>query len=571
MSMSNPDPLMGLDPPERPDFRRVGRGVPYVLGLDGKWKRMGRSSGSGKILDDESALVDWRIRKVMFGAAFRPDLCAAVSVLDQERDKKAIRDAAEDCVVTAKGDERKITGTAIHAMLDHVDLDHDWEPAPQFVEAVNAYRAACDAYGLVAEDVEVRCVNDEFGLAGTADRRYRTTRVLIPPDGQLVPIGSRVVGDTKTGQTLEYAAGSYSTQLAAYADSVRYDVETNEREPFDPPTYSDWGIIMHVTVDPPRCDVYWVNLNVGREGLKLARYVKAWRKRTDQIQPATVPLRVVHMEAPDEPSTTVEPPSATDVLPCATASPERANLEPVQPLPSTVDAPGDDAAHVPPEAATRPLAAAGDARVHTWLRGRVAAIKSHEAAVGVLMRRWPPGVPGLKHEGHTADELAAIEAVVDRVEAEFSISFGQSDPRIVVPQRPSWLPEKSDANTEALRVGLEMHPRRRLLAEWSRRALTGKLDHTIDDREALAHALYEWGMIGTETEWTDDDLTLMLDGSIRALGYKDGIDALGKCTGEDAEYLMRMAFDVAANKTILRYVGGKPVVFRESNENGEPT
>jgi len=76
-------------------------------------------------------------------------------------------------------------------------------------------------------------INDEYRLAGTLDRLYRTTKVLVAPDGQVIPIGSIIVADTKTGKELEYAAGSYATQLAAYVDSVPYNVETDERGTWD--------------------------------------------------------------------------------------------------------------------------------------------------------------------------------------------------------------------------------------------------------------------------------------------------------------------------------------------------
>jgi hypothetical protein len=217
--------LEDFEPPERPDFRRVARGVPFVLPKDGGTKRIrySRSSNAGKILDDESNLTDWKLRTVVAGAAQRPELMASASVLDVDTDKSALREIAEKCLVAGKGERRSVIGTAVHAMFDHLDRDTGWRPPPQFEDLCNAYVATLEDWGLIPEEIEVHCINDEFHLAGTLDR-YRTTKTLVAPDGTIIPIGSYIVGDIKTGKELEYAAGSYVTQLAAYVDSERYNV-----------------------------------------------------------------------------------------------------------------------------------------------------------------------------------------------------------------------------------------------------------------------------------------------------------------------------------------------------------
>lgn len=217
--------LDDFDAPERPDFRRVGRGTPYVMPPEGEKRvRYSRSSSAGKVLDDESSLTDWKLRTVVAGAAQRPELITAASVLDIDTDKKELRDIAEKCLESGRGQRRAIIGTAIHAMFDHLDRATDWKPPPNFEGLCNAYRQTLDDWGLIPEEIEVHCINDEFKLAGTLDRRYRTTKSLVAPDGTVIPIGSMIVGDIKTGKELEYAAGSYATQLAAYVDSMRYNV-----------------------------------------------------------------------------------------------------------------------------------------------------------------------------------------------------------------------------------------------------------------------------------------------------------------------------------------------------------
>ena len=492
--------LDDFDAPDRKDFRRIGKGIPYVLGLDGsKRERYSRSSKSGDILDDTYNLWDWKLRTALMGAAQRPEILAMVSTLDAQRDKKQLRDFVEDCIVAGKGSARAVTGTAIHAMFDHMDREDDWDPAPQFLDVCNAYLECLRRYGFMPspDEIEIHCVNDEFRLAGTLDRRYRTTRNLLPPDGRMIPIGSYLIGDTKTGDSLEYASGTYACQLAAYADSNRYDTDTDERIPFDPPTYADWGVVIHALAEPGTCEAYWVDLSAGREGLRLARLVKAWRNRTDLITPAVPPL------------VTVLPQEVADVV-----------LDPIEEAPA-------------------------------------------------------PDVPGLKQEGHTAAQLDAIERAVDRVETNFSIPFGPADPRIVR-NHPSqyhdrWArPKANDATppdqAEAQRLAINDHPRRELLRKWVGYAVTGGIDSTVDSY-ALSNALYEFAKLPVG-EWPDDDLTMMLDGSLRAIGYDDGLIMLGRFDPQHAPLLMSAAFAIASGQAILLYDEKERPIVRTINEKG---
>jgi len=67
------------DPPAR-DFRRAN-GAPMVRRLSDptKWDRYSRPSGFGSDLDDESALVNWRIDRAMDGVALDPSIAATVA------------------------------------------------------------------------------------------------------------------------------------------------------------------------------------------------------------------------------------------------------------------------------------------------------------------------------------------------------------------------------------------------------------------------------------------------------------------------------------------------------------
>jgi hypothetical protein len=514
-----------LEPPDRPDFRRVGRGIPYPLNLEGKRQRYGRCSGAGKILDDESNLTDWKLRTVVAGAAQRPELMAQAAVLDIDTDKKALRDIAEQCLVAGKGQRRAIIGDAVHAMFDHLDRGDDWKPPPNFNELCDAYEAMKDDWGLEPVVIEAHVINDEFNLAGRVDRIFRTTRTLVAPDGMVVPIASHIFGDHKTGKELEYASGSYTTQLAAYVDSVPYDVVNDERGTWDFEPVKNWALIIHADSSGTRVDVYWVDVEAGRLGLRLAQEVKAWRRRDDLL---TIGRRL--RTVPDVPEAVPEAPS---------------------------------------EAPRSPVASREASR-YSHLRGRVQTILALPGEPPkALQRAWPMGIAGLKTFNHSWEEMDAIERAIELVEKEYSLPF---PPTWDDPQReeskavhPSSLQKIINVkptfpnNKQTLQAEIVKHPRAGLLRRWIGYAVEGGIDHSRDTTQ-LAHALFEFGML-KEDEWPDDDLTTMLDGSLRAMGYVKGVYDLGRFNPDDAPILMSAAFAIVAGNAFLLFDDeGNPIV-----------
>ena len=74
-----------FETPEAPDFRRAN-GAPMVIDKQGKNVRLSRPSSWGKILDDENALVNWKIDRAAQGVATNPALQARyIAVKDDDR------------------------------------------------------------------------------------------------------------------------------------------------------------------------------------------------------------------------------------------------------------------------------------------------------------------------------------------------------------------------------------------------------------------------------------------------------------------------------------------------------
>ena len=122
-------------------------------------------------------------------------------------------------------------GSWIHTLTENIDLgitlDDDAAadfgqqgidlgiPADIQLEIADGYVAFRKAHGLTAVHVEVKCVNDTHRVAGTIDRIDRTAD------------GRHVIGDVKTGGDVVKVATA--VQLALYADSLPYDIDTETR------------------------------------------------------------------------------------------------------------------------------------------------------------------------------------------------------------------------------------------------------------------------------------------------------------------------------------------------------
>lgn len=336
----------------------------------------------------------------------------------------------------------------------------------------------------------------------------------------------------------------------------------------------DWALIIHADSGDTRVDVYWVDIRAGRLGLALAKEVKAWRKRDDLLTLGQR-FRVV-----DPPTRTVDDPETTygdgpdDDDGGSHVNVGAPSLQP-PPSPPTVDPEPPPLAPTVPQDGTR-----ADSR-REYLRGRVQHVLAHSAVAGkALQRGWPTGVPGLKVPGHSMDQLDDIQAAIEKVETDHSVPFyaNWDDPEIArsIAEHPSnryidrWAnpgrvkDEPSSAESVEARLTIQQaimnHPRRALLTQWVSQAISGGINSQVDTT-ALAHALYEFASV-PESDWPNEDLTLMLDGCLRTLGYPNGISDLGNFDPLQAPVLMSCAFAVAAGTATLAFgEDGSPAVI----------
>nr|WP_300338770.1 PD-(D/E)XK nuclease family protein [Actinomyces sp.] len=258
---------------------RYGR--PLIVTPTGQVKGYTRCTTFVDALDDKATLTAWKQRMVAQGLAHRPDILAAVKAVADPSSKEGRGELNRLCeqALEAAGASAKATiGTTLHAVCERWERGEDVTSlVPDGQEpTVAAYQEAVTTHRLRALQIETFGVEDSLQVAGTWDRVYRT------------PGGETVIGDLKTGSTLDYGAGKFAMQLAVYAHCTQYDPVTGQRTPL-PGVSQERALLIHLPEGQGRCDLYWLNIARGWEAVELAWKVRQHRrvKRDQWLTPYT--------------------------------------------------------------------------------------------------------------------------------------------------------------------------------------------------------------------------------------------------------------------------------------------
>lgn len=355
------------------DFNRDRWGRPLIIPAEGgKPVAYSRFSSHGQCLEDKFALEKWKLRTAARGFVNRADLFAQVAACPID-DTKRIDQLVGQALEAGGSSVGAGLGTALHEFAERIDLGHitiDDVPAP-WGHDIAAYLSEISAHRLTVmpDLIECRLVNDELRLAGTADRFYRR------PDGRLV------CADLKTGKAIGHNPLAYVVQLAAYANSVLYDIETGTRTPIGDIDLTT-GLIIHVPSGKAKCHILEVDLQAGLEAARLATNVRTWQSKRGLVRPAEPPMEVVE--------------AAAEQIAAA--------------FPGTVEI-------------------ADPARVQ-WVIERARAVLAHSTSAGqTLGRRWPADVPTFRQTSEfTVPQLEAIIELLNSVETAHGLPFPASDP-----------------------------------------------------------------------------------------------------------------------------------------------
>lgn len=246
-----------------------GEPVPYV-----------RVSTLAKALDDLNNLMAWKARKTAEGLVRRPDLLTLVSGAiangDPDTDwptKRTLNDAVKQAMEAAGSSKGSTAGTGFHSLTEAIDKGDEPLYVPEADRVrLEAYREA--TAGIEWLEIEQFVVNDVVQAAGTFDRLARL------PDGRVV------VADLKSGKSEADYPLATTTQIATYANGVRYDPETGDRAPLHDDLDVTEGLLIHL---PPSggCFLYRLDLTLGWKAAQLAAQVSALRKvKADAIRQA---------------------------------------------------------------------------------------------------------------------------------------------------------------------------------------------------------------------------------------------------------------------------------------------
>lgn len=231
------------------------------------------------VLDDKEHLMKWKARMTAIGMAARDDLILRVRSANPD-DKTTIGRAAEEAAEHAGSSRRATIGTSLHALTERLDRGETLPPLGDWQADIDAYTQALATHGITPVEIETFVVNDDLKIGGTFDRIYKIG-------------GQHYIGDLKTGASVDWGAGTYAMQLAVYANSVRYNVETGQRSTLD--VNRDQAVLIHLPAGEHTATVYWINIARGWDSVqRLAGPVREWRKlkAKDWLTPMPSPTPV---------------------------------------------------------------------------------------------------------------------------------------------------------------------------------------------------------------------------------------------------------------------------------------
>ncbi|AMD42789.1 hypothetical protein SEA_XKCD426_48 [Streptomyces phage Xkcd426] len=252
-------PTVKKPDPARPEAKRGRYTLPNPD--NGKSKSWQRVTNFVKMTDDTFHLELWKQRNVAKGVAILAE-AGRVNITDlAERDVKLDRDRLNKICETAQdvAEAYKMAdeGTALHTsteLADYAGGDLNRVPVAHR-KKVRMYLDALAANGLtvVPDMIERVTASARYECAGKFDRIYRLAD------------GTNVIGDLKTGDSLDLSFPSIAAQLECYEDGI------NNHGIFDGQRYDDtikvshdFGVVVHLPSTRDEVTVYWVDLAQGR-------------------------------------------------------------------------------------------------------------------------------------------------------------------------------------------------------------------------------------------------------------------------------------------------------------------
>jgi hypothetical protein len=381
-----------------------------------------------KALDDGGGLAPWKSTLSICGLIMRRGLRSQWETLMAETNgdpwyagaesKARCKKLVEECAAAGGANERRDTGTSLHALTALADAGRTPSHVTEETEAdLRAYREGLAAAGvtIMPEWIETPVVLDDHRVAGVFDRLVMVSDFPRP-----------MIADLKCGADLSYSWTQIAVQLGAYANAsavyrqgAANDGSEDLREPM-PEVDRDNGLIMWLNAGSGRLELFLVDLQAGWEAFSHSMWARGWRnaqvarplaeggwtrRPLEEELAASIEALTGHESPPESPQSAPEPPAAP------TAPPAQESPTPVAVI---------DGYHVwdhetPGNYGTR---------LRTWLQDRIDVIGKNPTARADLGRGWPAETPTLRSStDHSPEQLAAIEVVLNAVERQHKIVF----------------------------------------------------------------------------------------------------------------------------------------------------
>lgn len=294
---AEPQPILGVSGQPKHVLRdHLGR---YAVVLPGETElEVYKSSGNpvgrtrattfNKSATDKKNINDWGKRNVLIGASRRRDLVLQASGLTHENDRDRLNALVLQLEETAGSKVGSDLGTYLHEFTEYMDAGlKTWREAPEeFQRSLRAYEQALRDAGLepIRSLIERTTIIREYGwVCGTFDRIFFHR-----------PSGQYVIGDLKTGKTMDYGKNEIETQLWTYGHGANqngiYDWNTRTWGPIWegegvpntlPPltqVSETVGVVIHMPVQGPKegtVTLLWADLASGAAHAQVCADVRA--------------------------------------------------------------------------------------------------------------------------------------------------------------------------------------------------------------------------------------------------------------------------------------------------------
>ncbi|MCP4964692.1 MAG: hypothetical protein GY926_05610 [bacterium] len=373
-----------------------------------------RATTVAKTLEDTYKLNRWSQRMVAYGMGLREDLRDLAMGHNPDDSRQVFENIVDEASTAAETARAANKGTALHRFFEMADQGEALSTFPRHVQPhIKRYKQgmATKPFEIVHEHTEQVIALDDYKVAGMVDRFFQLTEPIqvCLQTGKVINLsqGDRIVGDIKTGRTLEWGWLSMTVQAAVYANhSATWNVDHGHpqggtRGERVSGLRRDVALLIHVPAveEDPQLELYWLDLEAGWDAFLTAMEVRGHR-------------------------------SMASKLPTAYGKPE------VKGGPSAED---EDSTWSDFEA--HPDLLAVDEATARWVRGRIRELAGNVKAVADLRNRWPEELPKPFPESPSLEQVDALVKVLDLVEAKNDIPFG--------PPRPGGIPETIKRKQEA--------------------------------------------------------------------------------------------------------------------------